>query len=264
MRLVGFSTGALAFADFRRGLQMLRETGAKAVELSALRAAELDPLMESLDDLDLDQFSFKSVHAPSNVECPARAARGGEAAGSCPAWLAHRGSPRLHSRRCLWRPFGKLVCIENMDKRKPIARTRDELCTWFDRLPEASLCLDLAHVRQIDPTMTEAYLILRDFGNRVAEVHLSEVNAASKHEPISYGATLAYQQVASMIPETVPVILESIVSAEFIDDEIEAAHEALAIGGPRRGCESDGQRRRPSPFTRNSLPAFRQRGDSTG
>jgi len=46
MRLVGFSTGALAFADFRRGLQMLRETGAKAVELSALRAAELDPLME--------------------------------------------------------------------------------------------------------------------------------------------------------------------------------------------------------------------------
>jgi hypothetical protein len=53
------------------------------------------------------------------------------------------------------------------------------------------------------------------------------------HKPISYGATLAYQQVASMIPETIPVILESIVSAEFIDDEIEAAHEALAIGGPR-------------------------------
>jgi hypothetical protein len=42
----------------------------------------------------------------------------------------------------LWRPFGKLVCIENMDKRKPIARTRDELCAWFDRLPEASLSGD--------------------------------------------------------------------------------------------------------------------------
>jgi hypothetical protein len=36
-----------------------------------------------------------------------------------------------------------------------------------------------------------------------------------------------------MIPETIPVILESIISAEFIDDEIEAAHEALALGGPR-------------------------------
>jgi hypothetical protein len=34
-----------------------------------------------------------------------------------------------------------------------------------------------------------------------------------------------------VIPETIPVILESIVSAEFIDDEIEVAREALAIGG---------------------------------
>ena len=39
--------------------------------------------------------------------------------------------------------------------------------------------------------------------------------------------------MASVTPQTIPVILESIVSAEFIDDEIEAAHEALAIGGPR-------------------------------
>jgi len=39
--------------------------------------------------------------------------------------------------------------------------------------------------------------------------------------------------LASMIPVTISVILESIVTAEFIDDEIEAAHEALAIGGPR-------------------------------
>jgi len=56
---------------------------------------------------------------------------------------------------------------------------------------------------------------------------------SDKHELISYGATLAFQQVASMIPETIPVILESIVTAEFIDDEIEAAHEALATDGPR-------------------------------
>jgi hypothetical protein len=39
--------------------------------------------------------------------------------------------------------------------------------------------------------------------------------------------------MSSLIPKTIPVILESIVSAEFIDDEIEAAHEALATGGPR-------------------------------
>ena len=69
---------------------------------------------------------------------------------------------------------------------------------------------------------------------------------SDKHEPISYGATLAFQQVASMIPETIPVILESIVSAEFIDDEIEAAHEALAIGGPRPRV----RKRRPGAMAR--------------
>jgi endonuclease IV len=233
MRKVGFSTGALAYADFRRGLQLLRETGAQAVELSVLRVAELDPLVEALGALDLDQFSFISVHAPSAVDAQHERQVVEKLQG-----VAQRGWPivvhpdSIHDDS-LWRPFGKLICIENMDKRKPLARTRHELAVWFDRLPEASLCLDLAHVRQIDPTMTEAYLILRDFGDRLAEVHLSEVNAASKHEPISYGATLAYRQVASLIPESIPVILESIISAEFIDDEIEAAHEALATDGPR-------------------------------
>jgi hypothetical protein len=193
MRLVGFSTGALAYADFRRGLEMLRDIGAKAVELSALRTVELDPLMAALDALDLGQFKFISVHAPSGVDdqheryvveklC-AVAERG---------WPIAVHPDSIHDD-ALWRPFGKLMCIENMDKRKPIARTRDELGQWFDRFPEASLCLDLAHVRQIDPTMTEAYLMLRDF-------KLSEINSACRHEPISYGAHLAYQQVASLIP----------------------------------------------------------------
>ena len=58
MRLVGFSTGALAFADFRRGLDMLAGTSAKAVELSALRSTELDPLVDSLDSLNLSRFFY--------------------------------------------------------------------------------------------------------------------------------------------------------------------------------------------------------------
>ena len=55
--------------------------------------------------------------------------------------------------------------------------------------------------------------------------------------------------MSSMIQETIPVILESIISAEFVDDEIEAAHEALATGGPRprAGCAG---RRRSNPATK--------------
>jgi len=74
----------------------------------------------------------------------------------------------------------------------------------------------------------------------VAEVHLSEVNAASKHEPISYGATLAYHKCLHDSSDD-PVILESIVSAEFIDDE---------------------SKPRTSPGDRRSRPRVRKRRSS--
>ena len=47
MRPIGFSTGALAFADFRRGLALTRKAECAAVELSALRQAELFPQLPS-------------------------------------------------------------------------------------------------------------------------------------------------------------------------------------------------------------------------
>ena len=65
---IGFSTGALAYADFRRGLEMARAPECTAVELSALRHAELYPLLDSLDSLDLAQFEYISIHAPSQFE----------------------------------------------------------------------------------------------------------------------------------------------------------------------------------------------------
>ena len=36
----------------------------------------------------------------------------------------------------------------------------------FSELPDASLCLDLAHARQIDPTMLETWLILKSFSSK--------------------------------------------------------------------------------------------------
>jgi hypothetical protein len=197
--------------------------------------------------LDLAGFEFVSVHAPSGTD-PSDESRIVDRLAKVAArqWpiVVHPDSIHQPSQ---WRRLGKLVCIENMDKRKPVARTRDELRVWFNELPEASLCMDLAHARQIDPTMTEAFLILRDFGDRLAEVHISEVNSACKHEAISHGAMLAYRQVASLVPASVPVILESVIAAEFIDDEIEAATQSLATDGgrPRIRARRSGATPRP-------------------
>ncbi len=68
MRPIGFSTGALAYADFRRGLAMTRTAACPAVELSALRQPELFPLLESLESLDLAGFDYISIHAPSHFD----------------------------------------------------------------------------------------------------------------------------------------------------------------------------------------------------
>jgi len=60
-----FSSGALAYADFRRGVAMLNGKDIHAVELSALRKEELPVLLKSLDELDLAQFKYIAFHAPS-------------------------------------------------------------------------------------------------------------------------------------------------------------------------------------------------------
>ena len=129
-----------------------------------------------------------------------------------------------------WRVFGRQLAIENMDRRKPIGRTLEELNLIFEKLPDAMLCFDIGHARQCDTTMTEAYRILRAYSNRLCQVHVSEVNTASRHDPLSFAAILAFAEVANLIPCSVPVILESRVTQDQIEAEIEKAQKALPVG----------------------------------
>ena len=70
MRPIGFSTGALAKGDFRRGLEILRRHKIEIVELSALRQPELEPLMSSLDDLDLADHTQRFLDADEYTNVP--------------------------------------------------------------------------------------------------------------------------------------------------------------------------------------------------
>src|SRR5258707_7181853 len=99
----------------------------------------------------------------------------------------------------LWNSCGPLLLIENMDKRNICGRTERELSDIFARLPEAGLCFDIGHCRQVDPTMNEAYLILRAFGDRLRQLHVSEVNSRSTHDPLSSAAIDAFRAVSSLI-----------------------------------------------------------------
>jgi hypothetical protein len=116
-----------------------------------------------------------------------------------------------------------------MDKRKPVGQTARDLRRLFDRFPEAGLCFDMGHARQVDPTMTEAYRILDQHGHRLRQVHLSEVNTASHHDPISRYAILAFQKVAGLIPPNIPIILETLIDCGQSNVRTEIRNAELAL-----------------------------------
>jgi len=227
MRTIGFSTGSIVPGDVPAALAMLRQAGVEVVELSALRIAELPVLVQTADSLLLEGFRHISVHAPSRFELDDEARVVGQL-----QELAGRGwpivvHPDVIHTDTLWRGFGSMLWVENMDKRKPIGRTAAELERIFCRLPDAGLCLDLAHARQCDPSMLETHRILHSHTERLRQVHLSEVSSASRHTPLSYGAIHDFCRVSDEIPDDVPVILESPVAASAIRLELSRALQAL-------------------------------------
>lgn len=227
---IGFSTGSIALDDVRRGLQVATHRRANAVELSALREDELDPLLESLDQLEneLRPFEYVSFHAPSKrirfsesklVEKLRKVADRGWAI------IVH---PDVIEDFSLWRLLGRAVCIENMDKRKETGRTASQLRTVFEKLPEATFCFDIGHARQVDPTMQEADTFLRWFQDRLRQVHMSFVNSQSRHERLNFESIQAFRRVARRLSEEIPIILETPVQAGDVDDEIDAAESVFA------------------------------------
>ena len=209
MGFIGFSTGALMRGNFQDALELMRGTSMTAVELSALRLQELPVLIEALPKLDLGQYSYIAFHAPSRfaaeeesgvVELLRRVPR---------KWPIIVHPDTIHDFE-MWVGFGNRIAIENMDRRKNDGRTVEELGSWFERLPDARLCLDLAHAHQFDRTMTEAFRILLSFKSRICQLHVSELDSAGRHHfPLSFGSIQAFSEIASLIPEDSPAIIES-------------------------------------------------------
>jgi hypothetical protein len=233
MRSIGFSTGALALGDFRRGLTLLAGRGVRAVELSALREAELPGLMAALDELDLSAFTYISIHAPSRL----RSMKESLAAELLSPCIDRRWPVVLHpdaiNDHACWRHFGRWACIENMDNRKRSGRNSEELEGHFELLPEASFCLDLGHAQQVDPTLGVARAMLRDYRSRLVQLHLSELDVTAHHQPLSMASVWAVREIARLIPDS-PVIVESVVEPDAIDAELEMAAMCFDVNASGR------------------------------
>lgn len=227
-RSFGFSTGAIAKGDFHHALDLLVANDVRVVELSALRDHELPELMRNLTSLDLSFFTHVSVHAPSRfMQISER-----EAAKLLEVALELKIGIVVHpdtiTNPDLWRHFGSFLWVENLDKRKVTARTASELEQLFETFPEAGFCLDVAHARQIDPTMSESVQMLSFFQERLRQIHASGLNSNSTHSVLSAGASSAFGQISHLIPQQIPIILESPIQENAIAGELSYARTAFA------------------------------------
>jgi hypothetical protein len=208
-------------------LDLLRGEAVTCIELSALRYQEANPLLASIRDLDLSRYSYVSFHAPSSFDAEQEKALVNELREHLPSdWPIILHPDTIHDPG-LWKRFGSQLAIENMDRRKQGGRTADEIAVVFDQLPDAAFCFDIGHARQCDTSMTEAYRMLTAFQQRLVQVHVSEVNTSSQHDPVSYAAQISFREVANLIPSEVPLIVESRVHSTEIGREIRRVLEAL-------------------------------------
>jgi hypothetical protein len=87
-------------------------------------------------------------------------------------------------------------------------------------LPEASFCFDIAHARQVDPTMREAALMMEHFSDRLTQIHISSVTSESLHEPLDAESIVSYKRISKLIPPSIPIIIESPMPKNCMELEI--------------------------------------------
>ena len=208
--LVGPSTGYMVGArgDWPRLVAAAETCSLDVVELSALSAEELPGLLRFLNEAIELPFGHISVHGPSKGwdGTPAALAT---ALGAIPAFVdgivLH---PETLGDVAAFAHLGTRLRLENMDTRKHDARTVAELARYFDALPNARFCFDVAHAQLHDPSLGLAHELLDAFADRLTEVHVSSIEPDGEHTPLRAADAEAFLPVLERCTG-VPWVLEA-------------------------------------------------------
>lgn len=155
-----------------------------AAELAALSLPEFDTLEAWLHALPPLPFRYLSVHAPVkglDDDEPALVARLANLPAAVRSIVVH---PDVLRDPAAYARVGSRLVLENMDDRKAVGQTPDDLEPFFALLPEAGFCLDVAHVTSVDPTMALAHELLDRFGARLRQLHVSSL-VDGEHAPLT-------------------------------------------------------------------------------
>jgi hypothetical protein len=207
---VGCSTGYMdeLREDWDALVAAAAQTSGFAIELSALCEDELDGLVEYLHSVRPLPFRFVSVHGPSKD----RRLSDDELVSvleQLPAWVsAIVMHPDAMVDLAPYRRLGRRLCVENMDPRKHLGQTAQELERYFAALPDARLCFDVAHAHAVDPSLAVARELLSRFSSRLSHVHLSSLDAEQHHVPLTDSDQERFATVLKRCSD-VPWILEA-------------------------------------------------------
>lgn len=210
----GITTGCLydERGNWDALLAVASSISSSTVELSALSYPELPPLLDYLESgfrQGQNRFSEVSVHAPTK-SLPVSDTEICELLIRLPRYvtriIAH---PDVVRDWAPWRSLGSRLVIENMDARKNMGKSVEDLEKVFSKLPDARFCLDLAHVTTIDPSMKLADQLLNAFSDRLAEVHVSSVDASAHHVALRTADEIRFEPFSSRCA-SVPWIYEAL------------------------------------------------------
>lgn len=184
---IGASTGYMEAlrGDWPALVSEAAELSPFAVELSALSEGELDGLGRYLTAEPPLAFRYLSIHGPSKgrslpevslVASLVRLTAGADAIVMHPDTISD-AEPFL--------ALGRTLVLENMDAGKNDGCTVEQLARWFEKLPEAGFCFDVAHAWSLDRTMGLAAELLDAFRSRLRHVHVSSLSPDLHHVPLS-------------------------------------------------------------------------------
>lgn len=183
---LGASTGYMQQlrADWPGQVEEAMKLSPFAVELSALSEPELDGLLRYLDGEPSFPFLYLSVHGPAKDRSMLERHLVAMLVKIAPRVAAIVMHPDTIEDVSAYEELGRKLVLENLDASKRDGRTADELGRWFDLLPEAGFCFDIAHAWSVDVSLGVARELLDRFGSRLRHLHVSSLRDL-RHVPLS-------------------------------------------------------------------------------